>query len=506
MVETGLNNLWKQFTYNTFKTLNMKRINKNRTAKSPLCFLMLLSIILWSGSIQGQGQKEQDHPNFVIIFADDLGYGDLSSYGHPTIETPNLDQMAVEGQKWTNFYVGASVCTPSRAALLTGRLPVRSGMTSNKVRVLFPNSLHGLPSEEITLAEQLKKVGYSTACIGKWHLGHQEEYLPTSNGFDYYFGIPYSNDMDRVLDTNSEEKYRDFWKDPKNIKIENFNVPLMRNTEIIERPANQNTITKRYTEETISYIKKNKDKPFFVYLAHNLPHIPLFASKEFLGTSKRGLYGDVVQEIDSGIGQIIKTLKDEGLADNTIVVFTSDNGPWLSFGINGGSAGLLRAGKGTTWEGGMREPCIFWSPKKIKPALITDLGTTMDLFTTFSKLAGVPIPDDRIVDGVDLGATLFDNGPSPRKSVLYYRGTDLYAARSGDYKAHYITEGEYGMFGEREEHNPPILYNVNVDPSEKYDIASDHPEVIRQINEMVKKHQANLVKGKDQLVGREQNK
>jgi len=225
----------------------MKIITKNLAPNGPLNFLMLLSIIFWSGYVHGQGQKNQDHPNFVIIFADDLGYGDLSSYGHPTIKTPNLDQMAVEGQKWTNFYVGASVCTPSRAALLTGRLPVRSGMTSNKVRVLFPNSLGGLPSDEITLAEQLKKVGYGTACIGKWHLGYQKKYLPTSNGFDYYFGIPYSNDMDRTLDTNSEEKYRDFWKDPNNIKIENFNVPLMRNTEIIERPANQNTITKRYT-------------------------------------------------------------------------------------------------------------------------------------------------------------------------------------------------------------------------------------------------------------------
>jgi arylsulfatase A-like enzyme len=474
------------------KTKNGKR------SLAALCLMLLCS----TSEILAQ-DIAKDAPNFVIIFADDLGYGDLSTYGHPTIKTPNLDKMAAEGQKWTNFYVGASVCTPSRAALLTGRLPVRSGMASNKVRVLFPNSVNGLPSEEITLAEQLKTVGYGTACIGKWHLGHKEKYLSTSNGFDYYFGIPYSNDMDNVTKIKSREDYRNFWKDPKNIKVENFNVPLMRNTEIIERPADQKTITKRFTEEAISYIKKNKDKPFFVYLAHNLPHVPLFASKEFLGTSQRGLYGDVVQEIDFGIGQIIKTLGDEGLADNTIVVFTSDNGPWLSFGINGGSAGLLRAGKGTTWEGGMREPCIFWSPNKIKPALITDLGTTMDLFTTFSKMAGVPIPNDRIVDGVDLGPTLLGNGPSPRKSVLYYRGTDLYAARLRDYKAHYITEGEYGMFGEREEHDPPVLYNLSVDPSEKYDIALDHPKVIQQINEMVKKHRADLVKGKDQLVDRE---
>ena len=467
------------------------------------CLLICTGLIIFY-SIVGFAQSSlPEKPNFIIIFADDLGYGDLSSYGHPTIKTPNLDQMAAEGQKWTNFYVGASVCTPSRAALLTGRLPVRNGMTSSKVRVLFPNSVNGLPPEEITLAEQLKKVGYSTACIGKWHLGHKEKYLPTNNGFDYYFGIPYSNDMDNTAEIKSREEYMKFWQDPENINIKNFNVPLMRNAKIIERPANQNTITKRYAEETISYIKKNKDKPFFIYLAHNLPHIPLFASKEFLGKSERGLYGDVVQEIDNGIGEIIKTLKEEGLAKNTIIVFTSDNGPWLSFGINGGSAGLLRAGKGMTWEGGMRVPSIFWLPDKIKPDLVTDLGTTMDLFTTFSKIAGVSIPNDRIIDGMDLSETLFDNRPSPRKSVLYYRGTDLYAARLGDYKAHYITEGEYGMFGEREEHNPPLLYNLSVDPSERYNIADEYPDIIRKINESVKKHRNDLVKGKDQLVDRE---
>lgn len=464
-----------------------------------ICIALMLS---YTSSIFAQSDSK-DAPNFVIIFADDLGYGDLSSYGHPTIKTPNLDKMAAEGQKWTNFYVGASVCTPSRAALLTGRLPVRNGMASNKVRVLFPNSINGLPTEEITLAEQLKTVGYSTAAIGKWHLGHKEQFLPTSNGFDYYFGIPYSNDMDNVTEFKSMEDYKNFWLNPGNIKIESFNVPLMRNTEIIERPADQNTITKRYAEETISFIKKNKEKPFFVYLAHNLPHVPLFASKDFLGTSERGLYGDVVEEIDHGIGEIIQTLKDEGLADNTIIVFTSDNGPWLSFGVDGGSAGLLKAGKGMTWEGGMREPCIFWSPSKIKPSLITELGTTMDLFTTFSKIAGVPIPNDREVDGMDLSETLFNGQASPRENVFYYRGTDLFAVRVGDYKAHFITQGEYGQFGPREEHNPPLLYNLNVDPSEQFNVAEGHPEILNKINEVVKEHNSKMVKGKDQLADRE---
>ncbi len=463
-------------------------------------YALLITFGLLPSFMANAQNKEQKQLNFIIIFADDLGYGDLGVYGHPTITTPHLDRMANEGQKWTNFYAGASVCTPSRAALLTGRLPVRSGMASNKSRVLFPNSKNGLPAKEITLAEQLKKVGYNTACIGKWHLGHKEQYLPTNNGFDYYFGIPYSNDMDKL----PGEEYWDYWKRPNDsIKTEHFNVPLFRNTEIIERPANQNTITTRYSDEAVSYIKENKDKPFFVYLAHNLPHIPLFASKAFLGKSKRGLYGDVLEEIDNGVGKILKTLKEEGLAENTIVVFTSDNGPWLPFKLNGGSAGLLRAGKGSTWEGGMREPGIFWSPGKIQPGVVTDLGSTMDLFTTFSKLAGVEIPKDRIVDGVDLSATLFEGNESPRKEMFYYRGTELFAVRLGDYKAHFITQGVYGQFGEREEHATPILYNLSEDPGEQFDIAAEHPEILEQINALVTQHQSKLVRGKDQLADRE---
>ncbi|TMM58393.1 sulfatase [Maribacter algarum] len=445
--------------------------------------------------------EEKKALNFVIIFADDLGYGDLSSYGNPTINTPNLDRMATEGQKWTNFYSGASVCTPSRAALLTGRLPVRSGMASNKHRVLFPDSKNGLPASEITLAEQLKTVGYQTAAIGKWHLGHKEEYLPTNHGFDYYFGIPYSNDMDMI---GGLLPYWEYWQQPNDsIKTEHFNVPLFRNTEIIERPANQHSITKRYSEETVSFIRKNKDQPFFVYLAHNLPHIPLFVSAEANGKSERGLYGDVVEEIDNGVGKILTVLEEEGLAENTIVVFTSDNGPWLSFKNNGGSAGLLRAGKGTTWEGGMREPGIFWGPGNIKPGLITDLGSTMDLFTTFSSLAGAKIPDDHVVDGVDLSETLLSHEPSPRKSVLYYRGTEIYAARLGDFKVHYVTQGAYGELGERQEHETPILYNLSHDAAEKFDISQEHPEILKQIQELVLAHKSKLEAGKDQLAERE---
>ncbi|MGE0589838.1 MAG: sulfatase [Cyclobacteriaceae bacterium] len=466
-------------------------------------FAMLL-LILGACSQPDTTSKGKDPSkpfNFVILFADDMGYGDLSSYGHPTIRTPRLDQMAMEGQKWTNFYVGASVCTPSRAALLTGRYPVRSGMTSRINRVLFPDSRNGLPASEVTLAEQMKSAGYATACVGKWHLGHKEQYLPTSNGFDYYYGIPYSNDMDNVVPFRGPNGYMEFWKSELRKDINSFNVPLMRNTEIIERPADQHTITKRYTDESIKFISDNKENPFFLYLAYNLPHVPLFASEQFEGKSPRGLYGDVVEEIDFSVGQILDALKQNGLAENTIVVFTSDNGPWLLMNQEGGSAGLLRSGKGSTWEGGMREPCIFWSPGNIQPGIVTDLGTTMDLYTTFSKMAGVEIPNDRVVDGVDLTAALLQGGESPREDMFFYRGDLLFAVRVGDYKAHFITQEPYGP--DVVEHNPPLLYNLNVDPSEKYDLAAEHPEILEQINQAVRLHNEKLVKGPDMLKDRE---
>ena len=461
--------------------------------------LVGLAILVLCGlGISGAGDRlpEENPPNIIIVFTDDLGYGDLSSYGHPTIHTPHLDRMAEEGMKFTQFYSAASVCTPSRAALLTGRLPVRNGMMSATRRVLFPDSRLGLHEDEITIADALKAKGYATAAIGKWHLGHLPAYLPQKQGFDSYFGIPYSNDMDRV----AGGEWRSVFWEPK---IEYWNVPLMRNEDIIERPADQTTITRRYTEEAVSMIKAHRESPFFIYLAHSMPHTPLFTSEEFAGRSTRGLYGDVIEEIDWSVGQIMQTLEEEGLAENTLLFFTSDNGPWLVFDTHGGSSGLLRGGKGMTWEGGMRVPGLAWWPGTIKgPVVNTSIASTMDLFTTALSLADAPIPEDRVIDGKDL-APAFRGDASPGHEVyFFYREMELTAVRMGPWKAHYITEWEYAEDTEREEHDPPLLFHLDHDPSEKYNIAEEHPEVLQQMQHEIEKHLASVVEYPTQLDAR----
>ena len=454
--------------------------------------LLILTLSLFSC----QTPTEELPPNLIVIFCDDLGYGDLGSFGHPTIRTPNLDRMAREGQKWTHFYSAASVCTPSRAALLTGRLPVRNGMMSPKHRVLFPDSASGIPEAEVTLAEALRDAGYATSCVGKWHLGHLPQYLPTNNGFDSYFGIPYSNDMDQTREESTRELV-------KTARVEYWNVPLLRDQEVVERPADQRTITRRYSEEAVRFIRDNRERPFFLYLAHNLPHVPLFASEDFLGTSRRGLYGDVVEEIDHGVGQIMQALSELGIAERSLVVFTSDNGPWLPYKEQGGSAGLLRDGKGTTWEGGMREPTIFWWPGRLDSGVVMEMGSTLDLFSTFSELAGAEAPADRIMDSYDLSPALFGTGESPRKSMFFYRESKLYAVRLGEFKAHFITKPVYTRRAEAEtHHDPPLLYHLGRDPGEQYDVAHLYPEVIQDIEKLVSHHRSEMVLGEDRLARR----
>ena len=439
---------------------------------------------------------ETSRPNIVIIFTDDQGYGDLGCYGHPTIRTPHIDRMAAEGLRFTDFYSTASVCTPSRAALLTGRYPIRSGMCqmAGTRRVLFPDSPGGLPRSEVTLAEALKPHGYATAQIGKWHLGIHEGSRPEERGFDVAFGLPYSNDMDRRAGVAGDARYS------PNPPADGWNVPLIHNGEVIERPADQTTLTKRYTDKSVEFIRANRDKPFFLYLAHSMPHTPLFASEAFHGKSLRGLYGDTIEEIDGSTGQILNTLRDEGLAERTFVFYTSDNGPWLSERQQGGSAGLLRDGKGSTWEGGMRVPGIAWMPGRIPAATVSsEPASTLDVFPTALALAGIDSPEGVEIDGMDMGPLLFSGDALPRRPFFYYRGDTIFACRLGPWKAHFVTQGAYGPPA-RQVHEPPKLYHLYHDPSEQFDCAADHPDVVAEIVALVEAHRSAVTPGEPQLM------
>ncbi len=470
-------------------------------------------------------------PNFIIIFADDLGYGDLGCYGHPTIRTPNLDRMAQEGVRFTDFYVAAEVCTPSRAALLTGRYPIRSGMAHNQFRVLRRESMGYLPDEEITIASLLKKHGYATGAVGKWHLGNwmnNPAGHPMKHGFDSYFGLPHSNDMNRVANAPKGEDNK-LDPDPKA-----WEAPLFDGEKLIEQPTDQTQLTRRYAEKSVEFIKAHKGGPFFLYFASTFPHTPLFASETFKGTSARGRYGDVVTELDWAVGRILDALRTEGLDKNTMVFFTSDNGPWLIRGLAGGSAGLLRDGKGSTWEGGMRVPGIAWWPGRIPAGKVChEMATSMDLLPTIANFAGAEAPKDRALDGYDIGAILQSpeadgrsariespitlpagvvvpdargakasvllDGRPQREVFCYYRGTELFAARLGPWKAHFITQAAYGQ-PKPEPHDPPLLFNLEADPGESFECGAEHADILAQIKAAVEKHRATVKPVKNQLI------
>ncbi len=424
-------------------------------------------------------EKEIILPNFIIIFADDLGYGDLSSFGHPTIKTPNLDQMAYEGMKLTQFYVAASICTPSRAGLLTGKLPAKIGMAGAR-RVLFPDSYGGLPTSESTISSVLSSAGYMTACIGKWHLGHKKEFLPTQHGFDYYFGIPYSNDMSPP---NNNWDYAKAAFPP---------LPLMEGTEIIELEPDQSQLTRRYTDKALEFIDKNKSKPFFLYMPQTFPHVPLHVDSQNAGKSKRGLYGDVVQVLDKSVGAILDKLQKLNIHENTFVIFTSDNGPWGWAGINGGSAGLLRGKKGSTWEGGFRVPTIAWMPGSIpKNKIFNGVGSTLDLLPTFMSMAGINYEKESF-DGSDISSSFFLEKELSHP-IFYYKQQELIAMRNGAWKIFIKNPNPRGK--EFSDDDFPIIFNLDEDPSEKYNLAKKNPAILKRMVEEINLHiKNNLLK------------
>ena len=456
---------------------------------------LLLALAIVAATLQGAPAQSAPPPNIVIIFADDLGYGDLGAFGAPNIRTPRLDAMAAEGQKWTSFYV-QPVCSPSRAALLTGRLPVRNGMFGTPggtaPKVFRADAAQGLPPAEVTIAEVLKSRGYATGMVGKWHLGHLPQFLPTRQGFDSWFGLPYSHDMQMTVPRDKGLQTEAFYLP----KPEYWDVALMRDGEVVERPVDHRTLTRRYTEAAVRFIDANRARPFFLYLAHSLPHIPLARSDAFVGRSAGGLYGDVIEEIDWSTGEILDALRAAGIDKRTLVVFTSDNGPWLPFRTHGGSAGPLREGKGTTWEGGVRTPAIFWWPGTVRPGVVTGMGSALDLIATASALAGASVPGDRTLDSIDLGGVLRGAGPSPRKTLFYYWDSELRAVRKGRYKAHFITSGAYSDAQPRTVHDPPLLFDLAEDPGERFDVAAAHPDIVADLVGEAEAHRRTVAPAK----------
>jgi arylsulfatase A-like enzyme len=402
-------------------------------------------------------------PNIVLVFTDDQGYGDLSCYGHPTIHTPHVDALAAGGTKLTQFYVASPVCSPSRAALLTGCYPKRVGMHKH---VIFPDYDYGLHTDEVTLADLLRGEGYATGCFGKWHLGHRPGLLPTDQGFDVFAGVPYSNDMAQIH-RGPDTKYK-------------YRLPWMEQSEVVEWEPDQRLLTRRATEAAVDFIDAHAEEPFFVYVPHSMPHIPLYASAEFEGNSPRGLYGDVIEEIDWSVGQLAAALERHGLTNNTLFLFTTDNGPWLPFKRDGGSAGLLRGGKGSNWEGGQRVPCVVSWPGTIPAGqVVRDVATTMDILPTVAAFAGAPLPG-AILDGHDVSYLLTGapGATSPTEHFLYYTSKgDLAGIRRGPWKL-LLAKGE--------------LFHLEHDVSEQWNVAGQNAELVAELGTLAREMDATI--------------
>ena len=426
-------------------------------------------------------------PNFVVILIDDMGYGDIGPFNSKLNRTPNLDRMATEGMKLTSFYA-APVCTPSRAQMMTGCYAKRVSMPL----VIFPSCPTGLSAKEHTVAGLLKQQGYATMAIGKWHLGDQTEFLPTRRGFDHYLGLPYSNDMGGQANAPAKKtpKKKDGEAAPRPP------LPLLRDQKVIEAPADQDTLTSRYTEEAVKFITANKDRPFFLYLPHTAVHVPLHPGAAFKGKSANGTYGDWVEEVDWSVGRVLDTLRELQLTERTMVLFTSDNGPWLTQGAKGGTAGPLHGGKGTTWEGGVREPTIAWWPGRIPARTVCDAAMSeMDVLPTLVKLAGGELPTDRRIDGKDIWPLLSgQTTASPHDALFYFNGLKLEAVRSGPWKLAIAPQGTGLPTGAAEpvKHTGPRLYHLDTDIGELTDVAAQHPEVVARLQRFVWQMDADL--------------
>lgn len=440
-------------------------------------FVFLVLGLISCGEKKAPVKEEERSPNIVLIFTDDQGYQDVGVFGSPNIKTPNLDQMAADGVRMTNYYAAQAVCSASRAGILTGCYPNRIGIHN----ALGPGNTHGINDTETTLAEMLKEKGYATAIYGKWHLGHHKKFLPTRHGFDEWFGIPYSNDM---------------WPyHPQQGTIFNFpDLPLYENETVIDTLVEQSQLTTRITERSVDFIKRNKDNPFFLYVPHPQPHVPLFVSEKFKGKSERGLYGDVIMEIDWSVGQIIQALKDNGLEEDTMVIFTSDNGPWLSYGNHAGSALPLREGKGTAWEGGQREPFIMKYPKKLKPGRTVDVPMmAIDILPTIAHVTESKLPE-QVIDGKNAWSILTGERTEPVQDAyfFYYRVNEMFGVRYGKWKMYFphryrtMDGQEPGKDGQPGNYRyvdmeEIELYDVVNDVSETNNVADAHPEVVAEI-------------------------
>ena len=431
-----------------------------------------------------------ERPNVVIVFADDLGYNDLGCYGSTMIRTPNLDRVAAEGRRMTSFVLPANVCTPSRAALLTGCYPKRVGLHEH---VLFPQSKKGLHPAERTMAEVFRDAGYATACIGKWHLGHFPETLPRAHGFGSYYGIPYSNDMNHPANEGRDKLLRrdDSWRDMDRA-VGLWRTPLVKDETIVELPVDQRTITRRYTDRAIEFVTEHQEGPFFLYLPHSMPHVPLFVPEDAYDPNPENAYTCTIEHLDAEFGRLMETIRGLGLAEKTIVLFTSDNGPWLPFKNHGGNADPLRAGKATPFEGGHRVPCLVWAPGRVEAGGVSnEFVSSLDLLPTLAALIDAPVSDATKVDGHAAVDTFFGDDSSPRDELLYYTSNgQLAGIRRGDWKL--LVEYRKRNKAERLKPAEPLLFNLADDVGETDNLADERPQLVAELTALMRSRDAEI--------------